>query len=38
VKELNGTMTIEGASGRGTTLTVHLPDRIAEVTLARAAG
>jgi signal transduction histidine kinase len=38
VKELNGTMAISGVPGRGTTLTVHLPDRIAEVTLARAAG
>lgn len=38
VRELNGSMSIDGTSGRGTTLTVHLPDRIAEVTLARAAG
>lgn len=38
VKELNGSLTIDGAPGRGTTLKVHLPDRIAEVTLARAAG
>jgi signal transduction histidine kinase len=40
VRELNGSMTIGGIAGRGTTLRVHLPasDRMVEVPLARAAG
>lgn len=40
VKELHGTMTVGGAVGQGTTLTIHLPLPVpmAEVPLARAAG
>jgi signal transduction histidine kinase len=42
VKELDGTMTITGAAGRGTTLTIHLPVPAVvpagELTLARVAG
>jgi len=40
VKDLHGTMTIHGATGEGTTLTIRLPlpPRIMEVPLARAAG
>jgi len=40
VKELHGTMTIAGAPGQGTTLTIclPLPARLTEVPLARAAG
>jgi signal transduction histidine kinase len=40
VKELHGAMTIESASGKGTTLVIRLPltDATSEVPLARAAG
>jgi signal transduction histidine kinase len=40
VRELHGSMTIQSASGAGTTLTIHLPlpERSAEVIRARAAG
>jgi signal transduction histidine kinase len=40
VKELQGTMTISGASGEGTTLEIHLPLPVSlrEAPLARAAG
>jgi signal transduction histidine kinase len=40
VKELHGAMTIRGAPGKGTTLTIHLPvpARAMEAPLARAAG
>jgi signal transduction histidine kinase len=40
VKELQGSMTISRGLKRGTTLVVHLPlpEPVAEVALARAAG
>jgi signal transduction histidine kinase len=38
VRELNGNVTIASAAGEGSTLTVQLPLRVAEVALARAAG
>jgi signal transduction histidine kinase len=38
VRELNGTLEMRSAAGRGSTLTIELPLASTEVALARAAG